>query len=379
MLVEDPLFFGGAEIHAYEIAKNLVKQGHKVDFIQLYGFPRKREFQQNTLLLYPSRWISAPVSRLASCFYFRILWLYSFFVIPLICGDLIKGKYDILHVHGFGYSSLLVSAVLVKKLVPCKIVCTLHNDLPRHIDRKLIKLLTPYVDEFVAVSRSIQKRWQALYGSKPLFIPNGVDVTRFNPRVDGSSIRKELGIESKFIVLSIGRLSSQKGLEYLIRAAAYLRKEGLDFVVLICGRGEQETWLKHLAENLRLKEIVRFQGFIPANLVPMYYAACDVFVLSSVYETFALTLLEALSTGKPVICTKVGGAQELASQFEPSLHARLVEPKNPKDLAKEISWYYNHPEFARQNTEAVYAMIKDRYSWENISIRIDALYQQLRR
>lgn len=249
MLVENPLFFGGGEVHAFEISKHLVNLGHDVDFIQLYGFPMKSKFRWDMKESNNSRWANPPFSKLAHLFYVRALWLYSFLVVPLICRVLIKGKYDILHVHGFGHSSLLVSAVLAKKMGSPKIVCTLHNDLLRHIDRKLVELTISQVDAFVAVSSSIQQSWLASYGVKSILIPNGVDTIRFNSRIDGSSLRKKMRLEDKFVILSVGRLSRQKGLHYLLQAAEYLRGEMQNLVILIGGRGEEAAELRDWAEK----------------------------------------------------------------------------------------------------------------------------------
>jgi glycosyltransferase involved in cell wall biosynthesis len=375
MLVENPLFYGGGEIHAYEVSKNLVKLGHTVDFIQLYGFPRKRELRPPKELS-PSRWASPPKSRFANSIHVRILWFYSFLTIPSVTRELLKGKYDIVHVHDGGYSSPLFSAVIAKKINHSKIFCTLHNDLARHIDHKLIQISSQYVDRFIAVSPAIQKRWREVYNSESVLIPNGVDSSRFNSNVDGSSIRKRLGIENKYVVLSLGRLSSQKGLNYLIQAVTSLKKDIPNLVVLICGRGEEEDYLKRMVKDLDLNGIIKFLGYVPSEELPTYYAACDVFVLPSIFETFALTLLEALSVGKPVVCTKVGGAQELAIQFENSNFSRLVEPADSDDLAKGILWYFNHPKFSSINKRTVDEKLKI-YSWESISAKINSLYEGL--
>jgi 1,2-diacylglycerol 3-alpha-glucosyltransferase len=375
MLVENPLFFGGGEIHAYEIAKNLLKFGHKVDFIQLYGFPRKREFGSSQELS-PSRWVPLPNSRFTNFIYARILWSYSFLTVPLVLRELFKGKYDIVHVHGFGYSSLLISAVIAKRSNHSKVFCTLHNDLLHHVDHKVMQILSQYVDQFIAVSSSIQKRWQILYNSDPLLIPNGVDVSRFNRKVDGSLIRKRLGIESKYVVLSIGRLSSQKGIKYLVQASSSLKKDIPNLIVLICGRGEEEAYLKKMVKDLELDGIIKFLGYIPSDELPMYYAACDVFVLPSVFETFALTLLEALSVGKPTVCAKVGGAKEIASQFEINYYSKLVKPEDSEDLAKGILWYFSHPEFSTINRKKIVNRKLKIYSWENVSLKINELYEQ---
>ena len=378
MLVENPLFFGGGEVHAFEISKNLVNLGHEVDFIQLYGSPMKSKFRWDMKESNSPRWANPPVSKLSHLFYVRALWLYSFLVVPLICRVLIKGKYDILHVHGFGHSSLLVSAVLAKKMGSPKIVCTLHNDLLRHIDRKLVELTVSRVDAFIAVSSSIQQSWLASYGIKPILIPNGVDTTRFNSRIDGSSLRKEMRLEDKFVILSVGRLSRQKGLQYLLQAADYLRSEMQNLVVLIGGRGEEAARLRDLAEKHFLLKTVRFVGFIPPDSLPIYYAACDLFVLPSVFETFALTLLEALSTGKPVVCAKVGGAQEIAGRFEESLQARLVNPCDSKGLAEAIVWFAQNQQIVHEKAKDAYEIIRTNYAWESVSKEINVLYEQLK-
>ena len=378
MLVENPLFFGGGEVHAFEISKHLVNLGHDVDFIQLYGFPMKSKFRWDMKESNNSRWANPPFSKLARLFYVRALWLYSFLVVPLICRVLIKGKYDILHVHGFGHSSLLVSAVLAKKMGSPKIVCTLHNDLLRHIDRKLVEVTISQVDAFVAVSSSIQQSWLASYGVKSILIPNGVDTIRFNSRIDGSSLRKKMRLEDKFVILSVGRLSRQKGLHYLLQAADYLRGEMQNLVILIGGRGEEATELRDWAEKHLLSNIVRFVGFIPHDSLPTYYAACDLFVLPSVFETFALTLLEALSTGKPVVCAKVGGAQEIARRFEKSLQAKLVNPCDSKGLAEAIIWFAQNQTSVHAKAKDAYEIIRTDYAWESVSREINGLYGQLK-
>lgn len=378
MLIENPLFFGGGEVHAFEISKNLVKLGHDVDFIQLYGFPMKSKFRWDMKESRNSRWANPPFSKLTHMFFVRALWLYSLLVVPLICRVLIKGRYDILHVHGFGHSSLLVSAVLAKKTGSPKIVCTLHNDLLRHIDRKLVELNISQVDAFVAVSSSIQQSWLASYGVKPILIPNGVDTTRFNSKIDGSSLRKEMKLEDKFVILSVGRLSRQKGLHYLLQAAEHLRSEMQNFVILIGGRGEEAAQLRDWAEKHFLLKIVRFVGFIPPDSLPIYYAACDLFVLPSVFETFALTLLEALSTGKPVVCAKVGGAQEIARRFEESLQTKLVSPCDSKGLAEAIVWFANNQQIVHEKAKYGYEIIRTNYAWESVSKEINVLYEQLK-
>lgn len=379
MIVENPLFFGGGEIHAFEISKNLVKSGHNVDFIQLGGFPLRLNFtsaEQKQSTLISSRSSFSGISRF---FYVRLLWIYSFFVIPAIYRILIKGKYDIVHIHGFGYSSPLVAAVIAKRTASYKIVCTLHNDTLRTVDRKVVRLLVSNVDAFIAVSSSMQKSWTNCYKVNPLLIPNGVDSTRFNRKNSGLSLREELGIRDRFVVLSIGRLSKQKGIDILLQATAHLKSQIPNIFVLIGGRGEEETSLKKKAKNLGLLERVRFVGYISPELLPTYYAACDLFVIPSIFETFALTQLEAFSSGKPVVGTKVSGSEDIAKHFEPCFQSKAVKPKDPKALAEAILWFAKNRKTVEDHKNDSIEIINQEYSWAIISRKIDALYEQLRK
>lgn len=379
MVMENPLFFGGGEIHAFEISRNLVKFGHDVDFIQLYGFPMKLKF--TSALEKQSTWgsSSSSGSGISRFFYVRFLWLYSFLAIPLICRTLINGKYDVVHVHGFGYSSPLVAAVLAKRITSNKIVCTLHNDLLRHIDLKIVRLLISNVDAFIAVSPSIQKSWANQYHVKPILIPNAVDSIRFNSKNSGLSLREKMGIQDRFVVLSIGRLAKQKGIDVLIQAATYLKSKTQKIVILIGGQGEEETALKKKVKNLGLLDIVRFVGFIPSELLPMYYGACDLFVLPSLFETFALTQLEALSCGKPVVVTRVGGAEEIEGRFVSCFQAKIVEPNDPKGLAEAILWFINNQGIVNEHKNDGIKLINREYSWEVQSKKINAIYEQLKK
>jgi glycosyltransferase involved in cell wall biosynthesis len=124
--------------------------------------------------------------------------------------------------------------------------------------------------------------------------------------------------------------------------------------------------------------MVRFVGFIPHDSLPTYYAACDLFVLPSVFETFALTLLEALSTGKPVVCAKVGGAQEIARRFEESLQAKLVNPCDSKGLAEAIIWFVQNQKIVHEKAKDGYEIIRTDYAWESVSREINGLYGQLK-
>lgn len=178
---------------------------------------------------------------------------------------------------------------------------------------------------YAATSRSV---WRY----NPVVIPNAVDVHRFNPEVDGSSIRTRLKIPpDRPIVLLVGRIVPHKGVEHFLEAARYLPGVQL----LVAGEGSSLESMERLAASLGVRDRVRFLGRIAQETLPRVYAACDVFVLPSVsrLEAFGIVALEAMATGKAVVVADIPGVREVIEDGKEGL---LADPVNPQDLADKI-------------------------------------------
>ena len=141
------------------------------------------------------------------------------------------------------------------------------------------------------------------------------------------------------LILSIGRLVEKKGFPILLRAAAMLRREGIDFRLRIIGTGPDEPDLRRLASGLALEECVQFDGPVPhEELLPLFRTA-DLFVLASIVASdgdrdgLPNVLLEALALGVPVVSTRVSAIPELIEHEETGL---LVNPGDPGGLAEQM-------------------------------------------
>jgi len=362
MLTECPLFFGGGERHVYEISKRLVLAGHEVDIMHPYGH------SQN---------VSEPISvRSAYAPRYPIL---HYFSVPFLV-NFSLAEYDILHVHGLSWViSHLLAAVLTKELEGTPVVCTFHmtSNLERWpwypFEDLLLESCLRHVDAFIAVSNEHGEKWSEVCNKEIAVIPNGVDTNRFNPNVNGESIKKRLGIHGKFTVLYVGRLAKQKGLEYLLRAVPITLKETKDIAFLIAGEGGLKKELEALAQQLGVNQQVKFLDFIPDSELPKYYAACDVFVLPSVYEPFGMVLLEAMAAGKPVVATAVGGIPEIVFHGK---NGFLVKPKEPKELANAILTLSHHHDLAMSMGQVGRRIVERDYSWEIITARVVKLYEK---
>jgi glycosyltransferase involved in cell wall biosynthesis len=135
------------------------------------------------------------------------------------------------------------------------------------------------------------------------------------------------------VILSVGRLNYQKGFQYLIDAMPSILKQVPNAKLVIVGEGEQLAYLKQLSKLREVGESVVFTGALGQAEIPNAYAACDVFVLPSLFESFGISLIEAQAAGKPVIGTRTGGVPEALVEGETGI---LVEPGSIKELEKAI-------------------------------------------
>jgi glycosyltransferase involved in cell wall biosynthesis len=166
-------------------------------------------------------------------------------------------------------------------------------------------------DRTVYFSNYMRERAIAL-GARPgsaRLIRKGVDVTRFNVAADRVALRRELGLATRPMILTVAGLIPRKGVHCILRALSRLA-DVVDFSFVICGDGPERGRLEQLTAQLGLTHRVVFKGYVDRKTIPKYFAACDVFVLASIVEAAGNVLFEAMSAGRPVVCTDSGGPQE---------------------------------------------------------------------
>ena len=186
-------------------------------------------------------------------------------------------------------------------------------------------------------------------------IPNGVNGSLFFAR-DKQKARAEIGLPSKQkIVLYVGRLSEEKGISTLIDAVGKLRKRGKNFLTCIVGDGPLKSELQARVDAQGLTEHVHFAGAQDHNTIAIWFGACDIFCLPSLREGCPNVVIEALSSGRPVVASRVGGIPEML-RAETGI---LVEPQNVEGFADAISTAL----FAHAWNEAVIAQSISGVTW----------------
>ena len=159
----------------------------------------------------------------------------------------------------------------------------------------------------------------------------GVDLDHFQVSADRGALRDELGITSPMI-LTVAGLIRRKGVDTLIRAVARL-PEGFHFTLVVCGSGPEQSALQDLSAELKVNDRVTFKGRVARDQIPRYFSACDVFVLASRLEAAGNVVLEAMASGRPVVCTDSGGPPEYVRDGETGF---VVPVDDPVALADRI-------------------------------------------
>ncbi len=258
-----------------------------------------------------------------------------------------RGKYDLIHTQASKDLWLLVPAL---KLLKRKTPLILTKQVGSAIVKKdsLHKWIYHRLTYALAISRVIGKNLIdtcPLTENKIKLLHNGIDTKRFDPdKVDSKKVRNEFGIQANEIVIGmLARFSPGKGHEEFLSAAKELNEKYNNLKFLIVGeasRGENNyaESIKQLAKDYKIENVI-FAGF--RSDTPEVLAAMDIFVFPSHGEAFGISLAEAMSMGKPSVCSNSDGVLDIAVDGETSY---LFENKNPEDLKKKIELLINLPE-----------------------------------
>jgi len=212
------------------------------------------------------------------------------------------------------------------------VVMTAHHshELPFH-GRRLVwpeRLCAgPLSDHIIAPSRQVAEtlvRLAHVPEGKIEVVPHGFDLARLDPRaVDGSAIRRELGLEGKVVFGAIGRIYGLKNHPALIEAFASALSGVAEARLVIVGPGDRRP-LASLAERLGIADRVLLCG--PRNDIREVLTAFDVFVHPAIAESFGMVIVEAMAMARPVLSTPVGIAPELIEPGETGLLCASPEP-----------------------------------------------------
>lgn len=220
----------------------------------------------------------------------------------------IAKQYDVIHIH---HPDPMACLALFYSGYKGKVVLHWHSDILKQ--KNLLKVYSPLQDWLIRRAHIIVGTTPVYVKESPFlqnvqhkidFIPIGVEPIRAD-LVGVNMIKKRYA--GKRIVFSVGRLVEYKGYEYLVKAAKQL---GSEVQIVIGGTGPLQAKLRALIDRLQVQDRVELIGFVADHDLPNYFAASDVFCLSSILKTeaFAIVQIEAMSCGKPIVSTHIPGS-----------------------------------------------------------------------
>jgi glycosyltransferase involved in cell wall biosynthesis len=298
-----------------------------------------------------------------------------------LLGDLLSGRDELLHVDIPG--PMLIPAVIAARIRRMPVVLKFHNfsqdrgiwaDVPREALRRWpIQAAARRVDGVIAISSRIARASDEGGWPSVRFIPNGIDLRAQNgvapPR---PRARRSLGLEGDPIVLFVGRLSHQKGVDVLLEAwTRFIERRPLARLIVL-GEGPERLALCGQAERIGIERSVDFRGL--RDDVAAHYAASDLCVFPSRHEGHPIVLLEAMAAGLPVIATRVSGTEDV---IEDGRNGLLAPPEEPEELLRVLLRLSGDPVMAARLGAEARKTVEERYDINRVAEETLCFYHHL--
>lgn len=241
---------------------------------------------------------------------------------------------------------------------------------PLYLDR----VTNRFVETNVCVSRAVAEFSSSVGGlspSKLVVIPNGVEIATFAEAAPAD--RRALGIPADArIILAVGRLDPQKGLNVLIDSARDLVPKFPDLHFLLVGGGTLRGELVRQVAELRLESRVHFCGWRPD--IPSVMKVGYGLALPSLWEGMPNVVLEAMAAGLPVVASAVEGVTELVLPNETGF---LVVPRSVDELTSGLAKLLSDPDLARRMGQVGRERVASHFSWDRMAAAYAELYERL--
>lgn len=285
-----------------------------------------------------------------------------------------KDKPHIIHTHGWG---TLCEGVLSGKYA--KIPIIIHGEHGTIQDKKwnifVQRIFWRLANQILTVSYEHSKELCQRIGfniEKIKVIPNGVDTNRFYTNKTNVYLRERLNFQQNDIVIgSVGRLVAVKNQSLLIKAFSIIVQKHSNVKLILVGDGPLKNVLQKRAKEYGLSSNIQFLG--KRYDIPEIMASMDIFSLTSDSEGMSNTILEAMSSGLPVIATNVGGNKELIYQNATGI---LVPPKDVYALANALSYVIINKDIRKKMGRSGRKRAVEKFSIEEMVHGYEKLYME---
>lgn len=294
-----------------------------------------------------------------------------------------EGEFDVIHAHDW---LVAYAAKTLKHSYNIPLVSTIHateagrNSGIRDSQQKYINdtewMLTYESTEVIVNSNYMKGELQRLFGlpfEKINVVPNGVNLLLYSGIDRDYEFRRRYAMDNEKIILFVGRLVYEKGVQHLIAAMPKILNGYHDAKLVIAGKGGMMDELKQEANALGLGDKVYFTGYINGKDVPKLYKAADVAVFPSTYEPFGIVALEAMLSERPIVVSDIGGLNEIVQHRENGMKCYAG---NANSIADSILELLYNPELCANLTKKAKAKVRNEYNWNKIAQDTHFIYQK---
>lgn len=349
---------GGVETHLDDLCRSLVEREFQVTVLTYRPLQTKARWQilekGKNIEIIRIPWIPDLFYRLVSLPILEFLYLLPgiFLILPFI---ILSKKIEVIHAHGLvaGFTGVFWGKIFNKR-----VVISLHSIycFPKvGIYRDFVTWIFKHADYVFGLSKQSVGEIKSLgISSKKVGqFTYWIDLKNFK-KIDNA--RKQLGWKDNFIVLFVGRLVPEKGIDILLKAVRMWDKK---IVLKICGTGPLEGAIELEERNL---SNIKYLGSINQNKLPVYYSGSDILVVPSVSEEgFGRVILEALACGLPVVGTNQGAIPEAMDRSV----GKLIDI-NPGNIKSAIEFFYNNKAELRKLANNCRKFAERRFSEKNV-------------
>jgi glycosyltransferase involved in cell wall biosynthesis len=366
---------GGSFIVAYYLSEELSKRGHEVIIITT-DFGIDEEYVKAI----EKSGVKVVVFKCAAHFG-------SFLISPGMKKWLNKEiqKFDVIHLQSFrSYQNNVTHHYAKKYGIPYLLQA--QGSVPRIVEKKILKIMYDVfyghrilrdADKAIAVSKAEVEHYRQMgvEAERIVIMPNAINIESFRDTPELGQFKSKYQISGKYMVLFLGRIHKQKGIDFLIRAFSRLAKEIGDAALVIIGPDcgyEKETRI--LANTLNLRNKVIFPGWMDEEDKLSAYTDADVVVYPSIFENYGLVPLEAIMCGTPVIVADDCGCGELIKKMGAGY---LVKYGDLESLKKRMIRALKNSDETARMVEKGRRYIQENLVWGKVAVKVEQLYEKM--
>ncbi len=369
---------GGIARHVYGLAKSLVTIGNDVGVVTL-DFPGVPDYEETEgFKVYRSR------TEVGHPNFLNWAFLFNHFLEKRLAVANNDFDFDLIHIHDW---LVAPSGIGFKHFLNKPLVCTMHST--EHGRSSLHDPDSYMIDgmewwacyeagRIIVTSNSMKGEICGHFNiphENVDIIPNAVEVEKYHTDVDRRAVRRRFGVgDHEKLVLYVGRLVPQKGVEYLIRAMPRISWRFPESKFVIVGEGWMRGHLEWLADQSGQRWRTNFTGFISDEDLIALTKGADVMVVPSVYEPFGIVALEGMAAGVPVVASQVGGLAEVVEHDKTGVWAY---PRSPDSIAWGVERVLSDTGYRDWLVKNATEAVKSRFSWEAVAKQTVEVYKRV--